>query len=75
MTLIKLSQQCVISKQGKYGWEDEYVFEPLYINPAFIESMSWAGLTYITMQSGDKFKVSETPEDVDAMVRGAENGN
>lgn len=71
MKLITLSEQVVLSG----GRIDEYHAEPdrtefaqLKINPQYIESMHWAGLTYITMQSGAKFKVREDMEQIEAMI-------
>lgn len=59
MSLVKLSQQCCVERQGKYGWEADTVVEDVWVNPAYIESMSWSGVTVIKMQSGDKISVTE----------------
>lgn len=72
MKLITLNEQCVISGARIDDYHDEpsrTEFATLKINPQYIESMYWAGLTYITMQSGAKFKVREDLEEIEAMIQ------
>lgn len=69
--IIQLSQQVIISKQADYGWVDGAEYEPVWVNTNLIESMSWAGLTYIHMSSGDKIKVKEPIEEILPFCEGA----
>lgn len=73
MKIIKLSQQCTIEKQGKYGWDPETVFEPIYIFVDHIETLTPAGITYIKMRSGERIQVKETPEEIISMINGENN--
>lgn len=66
--IIKLNQQCSVERQGKYGWEPDTAHEPIYIAVAHIESFSWGGLTYLKMTSGERIQVTETPEQIMAMI-------
>ncbi|CAI2526648.1 Uncharacterised protein [Serratia ficaria] len=74
MTIIKLNQQCSVERQGKYGWEPGTVYEPIYIAVAHIESFSWGGMTYLKMISGERIQVTETPEEIMAMISDACGG-
>lgn len=66
MKIIKLSQACTLSRQvdSIVGWEEETIYEPVYINANHIESFSYAGCTYIKMTSGERIVVSESPENI-----------
>lgn len=66
--IIKLSQRATIEKQGKYGWESESIYEPIFINVDRIETFYFAGLTLIKLASGDRVEVRETPEEIIAML-------
>ncbi|NIC28253.1 hypothetical protein [Serratia plymuthica] len=66
--IIKLNQQCTVDRQGKYGWEPDTAHEPIYIAVAHIESFSFCGLTYLKMTSGERIQVTETPEEIMAMI-------
>lgn len=68
--IIKLNQQCSVERQGTYGWESGTVYEPIYIAVAHIESFSFGGLTYLKMTSGERIQVTETPEEITAMISG-----
>lgn len=68
--IIKLSQRATIEKQGKYGWEPESIYEPIFINVDRIETFYFAGLTIIKLSSGDKVEVRETPEEIIALLEG-----
>lgn len=70
MNIIKLSQQCTVEKQGKYGWEPETVYEPIYIFVEHIESVAPAGITYVKMRSGERIQVKENPEEIIALING-----
>ncbi|WP_394743806.1 flagellar FlbD family protein [Escherichia coli] len=70
MKIIKLRQQTAVERQGKYGWETDTVFEPVFLSSNHIESMSPAGLTYIRMVSGERITVKETPEEIIALING-----
>ncbi len=45
MKIIKLSQQATIERQGKYGWEPETVFEPVFVAVGYIVIMTLHGIT------------------------------
>ncbi|EMN0593170.1 hypothetical protein REW02_001782 [Klebsiella aerogenes] len=68
--IIKLSQKFTIEKQGKYGWESESIYEPIFINVDRIETFYFAGLTLIKLASGDRVEVRETPEEIIALLEG-----
>ena len=70
--MIKLRQQVIIEKQGKYGWDQEAIYEPVWISQHQIESMAFGGLTHIKMCSGDVVKVKETPEQILKLGFGSE---
>lgn len=70
MKFIKLSQRATVEHQGKYGWEPETVYDPVFIAPDHIESMNSAGLTYLRMASGERIEVRETPEEIIALING-----
>lgn len=70
MKIIKLSQQTAVERQGKYGWETDTIFEPVFLSANHIESMSPAGLTYIRMVSGERITVKETPEEIVSLING-----
>lgn len=68
MKFIKLTQNSTVEFQGKYGREYETVYDPVFIAPDHIESMTTAGLTYLRMVSGERISVRETPEEIIAML-------
>lgn len=68
--IIKLSQRATIETQGKYGWESESIYEPIFINVDRIETFYFAGLTLIKLASGDRVEVRETPEEIIALLEG-----
>ncbi|WP_220788615.1 flagellar FlbD family protein [Klebsiella aerogenes] len=68
--IIKLSKRATIEKQGKYGWESESIYEPIFINVDRIETFYFAGLTLIKLASGDRVEVRETPEEIIALLEG-----
>ncbi|CAM4193016.1 hypothetical protein [Klebsiella grimontii] len=68
MKFIKLTQDSTVERQGKYGRETETVYDPVFIAVDHIESMIFAGLTYLRMASGDRITVRETPEEIIAML-------
>ncbi|MGO0671525.1 flagellar FlbD family protein [Klebsiella michiganensis] len=68
MKFIKLSQRGTVEHQGEYGWESATVYDPVFIAPDHIESMTSAGLTYIRMASGERIEVRETPEEIIALL-------
>lgn len=70
MKFIKLSQKGTVEHQGKYGWESETIYDPVFIVPDHIESMTTAGLTYIRMASGARIEVRETAEEIIALING-----
>lgn len=72
MKIIKLSQKTVITRKVDtiVGWEDEVIYETIYVVAEHIESFSWGGNTYLKMASGDRIEVSETAEQVIAMING-----
>ncbi|MEN0615513.1 hypothetical protein [Klebsiella indica] len=73
MKIIKLSQRATVERQGKYGWESETIYEPIFVFADHIESMTSAGLTYIRMVSGARIEARESPEAIIAMLtEGAE---
>jgi len=70
MKIIKLSQKAVISRPVDtiIGWEERVIYEPIYVVAEHIESFSWAGNTYLKMASGERIEVSETAEEVIALL-------
>lgn len=70
MKFIKLSQRATVERQGKYGWEAEKIYEPVFIATGHIESLSFAGLTCIRMASGERIQVRETPEQIISLING-----
>lgn len=68
--LLKLKEKTIISKQvdSIIGWENSTVYEPIWINPNHIESMSFVGLTILRMTSGQKHEVQSTPEEIVEMM-------
>ncbi|HFE4603768.1 hypothetical protein [Klebsiella quasipneumoniae] len=68
MKFIKLSQRGTVERQGKYGWEPETVYEPVFVAAEHIVSMYFAGLTILKMTSGECIDVKETPEEIIAML-------
>lgn len=74
MKFIKLSQRGTVERQGKYGWEPETVYEPVFVAAGHIVSMFFAGVTILKMTSGERIDVKETPEEIIAMLtEGASN--
>ncbi len=70
MKFIKLSQQATVERQGKYGWEPETVYEPVFVAAGHIASMYFTGLTTLKMTSGERIDVKETPEEIIALLEG-----
>ena len=68
MIFLKLSQKVTVERQGKYGWEPETVYEPVFVAAEHIVSMYFAGLTILKMTSGELIDVKETPEEIIAML-------
>ncbi|MEH4241292.1 hypothetical protein [Klebsiella michiganensis] len=68
MIFLNLSQKATIGRQGKYGWEQETVYEPVFVAADHIISMFFAGLTVLKMTSGERIEVKETPEEIIAML-------
>ncbi|MEX0554021.1 hypothetical protein AB3X32_12010 [Klebsiella grimontii] len=68
MIFLNLSQKATIGRQGKYGWEQETVYEPVFVAADHIISMFFAGLTVLKMTSGERIEVKETPEEITAML-------
>lgn len=68
MIFLKLTQNSTVEFQGEYGRESKTVYDPIFIAPDHIESMTPAGLTYLMMASGDRITVRETPEEIIAML-------
>lgn len=70
MKIIKLSQACTVSRpvDSIVGWEEETIYEPVYINANHIESFAYAGRTYIKMASGERIEVTESPEQIIAVI-------
>ncbi|HDT4368083.1 TPA: hypothetical protein QHL04_002660 [Klebsiella aerogenes] len=68
MKFLKLSQQATIDRQGKYGWEPETVYEPVFVAAAHIVSMDPHGITTVKMSSGERIDVKETPEEIMALL-------
>lgn len=70
MKILELNQQATVSRQvdSIIGWEDEVVYDPIFVFAEHIESFSFAGLTRIKMASGDSFSVKETPEEIFEML-------
>ncbi|KLE93101.1 hypothetical protein [Klebsiella aerogenes] len=70
MIFLKLNQKTTIEHQGKYGWEPETVYEPVFVAAGHIVSMYFAGLTTLKMTSGEHIDVKETPEEIIALLEG-----
>lgn len=70
MKFIKLSQQATVERQGKYGWEPETAYEPVFVAAAHIVSMTPHGITTVKMTSGERIDVKETPEEIIALLEG-----
>ncbi|WP_417639580.1 hypothetical protein [Klebsiella aerogenes] len=68
MIFLKLNQKTTIEHQGKYGWEPETVYEPVFVAAGHIASMYFAGLTTLKMTSGERIDVKETPEEIIALL-------
>ncbi|UIW10367.1 flagellar and swarming motility protein [Flyfo siphovirus Tbat2_3] len=70
MSIIKLTQVGTLSRpvDSIVGWEDETIYEPVYINANHIESFAYAGRTYIKMASGERIEVVESPEQIIAVI-------
>lgn len=68
MIFIKLNQKVTVEHQGKYGWEPETVYEPVFVAAEHIVSMFFAGLTTLKMTSSERIDVKETPEEITAMI-------
>lgn len=68
MKFIKLSQRVTIERQGKYGWEPETIYEPVFVAAEHVVSMNFAGITILKMTSGERIDVKETPEEIIAML-------
>lgn len=68
MIFLKLSQKVVVQHQGKYGWETETVYEPVFVEADHIVSMYFAGIKILKMTSGERIEVKETPEEIIAML-------
>ncbi|ENY3782585.1 flagellar FlbD family protein [Citrobacter koseri] len=68
MKIIKLYERATVERQGKYGWEPETIYEPIYIVAEHIESMSFAGNTSLKMVSGEQIIVRETPEEIVSLL-------
>lgn len=73
MPIIKLTEQSPIERQGKFGWESATVLEPVYVASEHIESFAWHGATDLRMASGDRHIVTETPEQIISIIKGATN--
>lgn len=68
MKIIKLYELATVERQGKYGWEPETIYEPIYIIAEHIESMKFAGNTILKMVSGKQIIVRETPEEIISLL-------
>lgn len=66
MKIIKLNQKSVITRKVDtiVGWEDEVVYEPIYVVAGHIESFSWSGNSILKMASGDRIEVGETADEI-----------
>lgn len=66
MKILKLSQRGVVTRQvdSIIGYEEEVVFDPIFVVAEHIESFAFYGATHIKMHSGDKIVVQETPEEL-----------
>ncbi|HAK7427692.1 TPA: flagellar FlbD family protein [Salmonella enterica] len=73
MKILKLSQQATISRQvdSIIGWEEETIYEPIFVVAEHIESFLFAGVTHIKMTSGERIIVRETPDKILTLI-GAE---
>lgn len=67
--IIKLNQQCSVNRPCGDGWERDMAHETIYIAVAHIESFSWYGITHLKMTSGEMIQVTETPEEIIAMIK------
>lgn len=68
MIFLKLTQKSTVERQGKYGWEPETVYDPVFVAAGHIVSMFFAGVTILKMTSGERIDVKETPEEIIAML-------
>ncbi|WP_100098198.1 hypothetical protein [Klebsiella pneumoniae] len=68
MIFLKLTQKSTVVRQGKYGWEPEAIYEPVFVAAEHIVSMNFAGITILKMTSGERIDVKETPEEIIAML-------
>ncbi|KMV90414.1 hypothetical protein HMPREF9693_05446 [Klebsiella oxytoca 10-5249] len=71
MIFIKLNQKVTIERQGQYGWEQDAVYEPVFVAAEHIVSMYFAGLTTLKMTTGERIEVRETPEEIMTLINGS----
>ncbi|GEM_PF-1833314 len=74
MKFITLSQKCTIWQPANTitGGEDKIIYEPVHVNSERIETIYFAGLTVLKMVSGERIEVTESFEEIQAMI---ESGN
>ena len=72
MKILKLTQQAVVTRSvdSIIGWEEETIYEPIFVVAEHIESFLFAGLSHIKMTSGEKIVVRETPEEIVRQING-----
>lgn len=72
MKILKLNQRGVVARQvdSIIGYEEEVVFDPIFVVAENIESFAFYGATHIKMRSGDKIVVQETPEELCRQMSG-----
>lgn len=70
MKFLKLSQQATVSRpvDSIIGWEEEAIYEPVFVVAENIESFTFVGVSHIKMTSGEKIVVRETPEEILALL-------
>ena len=72
MKILKLSQKSVLTRKvdSIIGFEDQVIYEPVFLVAEQIESFAFYGETHIKMCSGDKLVVQETPEEICRQMSG-----
>lgn len=72
MKILKLNQRAVLTRtvDSIVGYEEETVYEPVFVVAEHIESFAFYGATHIKMRSGDKIVVKETPEEICRQMSG-----
>lgn len=72
MKILKLTQQAVVTRSvdSIIGWEEETIYEPIFVVAEHIESFLFAGLSHIKMTSREKIVVRETPEEIVRQING-----